>query len=174
MDSPWYAEEGGEEVAPWIYEKGKDQTFRYIATLELRGTLACVRLCGNQRDHGGALITMSDGTDNLGNSYVAHKPMTTKFPLCVILMQPCLDMNRKGSALDLDWVRRDSNQIADDLCNGIVKDFSPQYRKRFIISDLVEMEELRREGKDMYEALTLFISARKAEDGSSRGRMKPP
>ena len=83
-------------------------------------------------------------------------------------------MNRKSAALDLDRVRRDNSQIADGLSNGIVKDFSPQYRKRFIISDLVEMEELRREGKDMYEALTLFISARKAEDGSSRGRKRPP
>ena len=174
MDSPWYAEEVSEEVAPWLYEKGKDQTFRYIATLELLGTLACVRLFGDQHDHGGALITMSGSTDNLGNSYVVHKLMTTKFPLCVILMQLCLDLNRKGAALDLDWVRRDNNQIADDLSNGIVKDFSPQHRKRFIISDLVEMEELRREGKDMYEALTLSKSARKAEDGSSRGRKRPP
>ena len=49
---------------------------------------------------------------------------------------------------------RDNNQVAYDLSNGMVKDFSPQHRKRFIISDLVKMKELCREGKDMYEALT--------------------
>ena len=79
MDSPWYAEEASEEVAPWLYEKGEDEAFRYIATLELLGTLACVRLFGNQQDHGGALITRSGSTDTLGNSYVVRKLMTTKF-----------------------------------------------------------------------------------------------
>ena len=88
----------------------KDQTLWYIATIEWLGTLACVRLFGNQHDHGGAWITMGGSTDTLGNICGVHKLMTTKFLLCVILMQLGLDLNRKDAAIDVDWVRRDNGQ----------------------------------------------------------------
>ena len=101
MDSPWYAVEVGEEVAPWIYERGKDQMFRWVAILELRGTLTGVILCGNQHGRRGSLITIGDSTDDLGISYVSHQPMTTKFRLDVILMQPCLT-----------WTGRDQHQTS--------------------------------------------------------------
>ena len=100
--------------------------------------------------------------------------MTTKFRRGVVPRQPGLNLHRKVTALDLDWVRRGDDQTSDDLNIGMGKDFSPRRRKNFIIRDLVEREELRREGEDMYEALTSSKSARKADDGSSRGRKRPP
>eukprot|EP00973_Karenia_brevis_P090458 12402686-Karenia_brevis.AAC.1 len=43
QDSKWFHLEVSEDTLPVVYQKGKSQAFRYIATLELLGTL-----CGMQ------------------------------------------------------------------------------------------------------------------------------
>ena len=74
-----------EDWAPWAFIK-KDLK-RTIASLELLGTLICVKLWGarmSESDRGSGYLT--GGTDNQGNSSAVSKLMSTKFPLPLLLM----------------------------------------------------------------------------------------
>ena len=65
-----YAMEVREDWAPWAFIK-KDLK-RTIASLELLGTLLCVKLWGaRMKESGRGSGHLTGGTDNQGNSYAA-------------------------------------------------------------------------------------------------------
>ena len=43
--------------------------------------------------------------------------MTTKFPSTLTLMELAEELSAKNCELQLQWIRRDLNQLADDLTN---------------------------------------------------------
>ena len=45
-DVPWFSLKLCPTTAAWAFERGRDQAFRVIATLELLTTLFCVRASG--------------------------------------------------------------------------------------------------------------------------------
>ena len=57
-------------------------------------------------------------TDNLGNTYVLSKLMSSKFPLIVILAELAAQLRSRGMGLRLGWAPRDQNEEADALTNG--------------------------------------------------------
>ena len=69
----------------------------------------------------------SAGTDNLGNTAVASKLLTTKFPLCIFLMELVVQLQAQGAELHLHWLPRLQNVEADQLTNG---DFTGSVRVR--------------------------------------------
>ncbi|CAE7451815.1 unnamed protein product, partial [Symbiodinium sp. CCMP2456] len=82
----WYALEVLESWAPWAFIK-KDLK-RAIASLELLGTLICVKLWGERmKQRGKGQGHLTGGTDNQGNSYAVSKLMSTRFPLPLLLME---------------------------------------------------------------------------------------
>ena len=89
-----------------------------ITSFELLASLICVMLFTGITVKGRGSITITGGTDNEGNSYVIKKQMTTKYTLCVILMELSAQIQSKGLFLDLNWRRRDRNIEADALSNG--------------------------------------------------------
>ena len=112
----WYAMEVREDWAPWAFIK-KDLK-RTIASLELLGTLFCVKLWGTRmRESGRGSGYLTGGTDNQGNSYAVSKLMSTKFPLPLLLMELSETLRKEEQYLDLTWVPREKNQWADDLTN---------------------------------------------------------
>ena len=66
--------------------------------------------------------------DNRGNAYVVSKLMSTKFPLCAILLELLEQLDARGSWFKLALAPRDQNQEADALTNGHYHDFSPGNR----------------------------------------------
>jgi hypothetical protein len=150
QQSPWFAEEVTEEDAPWLFREGIGQAFRKIAALEMIATTACVRLFGNSEGHQGKTIKMVGETDNKGNSHVIAKLLTTKFPLCAVLMQLTIDLGRRGIDLDLAWVPREENVLADALSNGVTEGMDPSLRRRFSIKDLSTLTQLLEAGELLY------------------------
>ena len=67
-------------------------------------------------------------TDNVGNSYVVGKLMSTEFPICAVLMELAEQHGMSGSRLRLEWAARDQNQESDALTHGDVQQFRPEYR----------------------------------------------
>ena len=67
-------------------------------------------------------------TDNRGNTFVLNKLMTTKFPLCCVLMELAARMRATSTILDLSWAPRLVNQEADALTNGDTRGFDPGRR----------------------------------------------
>ena len=96
----WYAMEVCEDWAPWAFIKKNLK--RTIASLELLGTLLCVKLWGaRMKESGRGSGYLTGGTDNQGNSYAVSKLMSTKFPLPLLLME----LSGKGSSA---WIFRGS------------------------------------------------------------------
>ena len=56
-------------------------------------------------------------TDNKSNESLVRKGMTAKFSATLILMELTEELASKNSQLELSWLRRDRNQLADDLTN---------------------------------------------------------
>ena len=67
-------------------------------------------------------------TDNIGDSYVVARLMTTKFPLAAVLMELVEQLAARESWLRLAWVPRQQNVEADALTNGCYDGFNPDLR----------------------------------------------
>jgi hypothetical protein len=152
--SRWFAVELTPITAPWAVCKG--MPFRTIAALELFASLLSVLFLVNDshKDHE-AVLLLSGATDNLGNESVLKRCMTTKFPLCIILMELASQMESKGLQLSLDWCRRDTKVEADSLTNGDYSLFNPSCR---VEVDLVSvnwhvLSWLQSEAQSLYEQI---------------------
>ena len=66
--------------------------------------------------------------DNQSNEALLRKAMTTKFPSTLILMELAEELSAKNCELQLQWIRRDLNQLADDLTNENFASFDPNFR----------------------------------------------
>ena len=56
------------------------------------------------------------------------KAMTTKFPSCLVLLELTEKLADKKCDLCLTWIRRDLNQLTDDLTNEKFDSFDPEFR----------------------------------------------
>ena len=56
--------------------------------------------------------------------------MTTKYPPMLMLMEMAMaeELSHKNCELQLQWIRRDINQLADDLTNEEFKEFDSDLR----------------------------------------------
>ena len=62
-------------------------------------------------------VAMKGSTDNQSNESLLKKFMTSKFPSTLILMELAEELTAKRCELKLHWLKRDDNQLADDLTN---------------------------------------------------------
>ena len=112
----WFSEEITADWAGWL--KLRKDPKRLNASLELLATLVAVKLWMPYNPKGSSAKCWIRGkTDNLGNSYAVAKWMSTKFPLTVLVMELSESLRLGNCCLTLDWLRRDKNQLADDLSN---------------------------------------------------------
>ena len=81
----WFAANITRTSCPWVFARG--EPFRPIAASELLGTLLCWLAIGKDTSHKGPGMSFSGSTDNKGNAHVIDRLLTTKFPLCAILME---------------------------------------------------------------------------------------
>ena len=123
--SRWFALKVTPDWAPWAFIKKNPQ--RVIASLELLGTVLGVMRFSDRWVKGcrGTMVGRAI-TDNMGNSFVVAKQMSTKFPLTLLLMELTEWLKEKDLMLDLHWVPRDQNEEADELSNMDPKNFSEE------------------------------------------------
>ena len=118
MDKTW---------APWAFSKSSPN--KVIAALELLATLIGVKLFVRESDSRQATRMAIRGyTDNQSNEALIKRSMTTKFPSCLILMEMAEELSAKRCDMQLTWIRRDLNQLADDLTNEKFDSFDSQFR----------------------------------------------
>ena len=102
---------------------------KVIAALELLATLVGVRLWVPDGDaKKTSRVAIRGYTDNQSNESLLRKAMTTKFPSTLILMELAEELSAKNCELQLQWIRRDLNQLADDLTNENFASFDPNFR----------------------------------------------
>jgi len=126
----WFSEEVPRSWADWMTYKRDPK--RVIATLELLASVVAVKLWMPQgREHIKATCCLKGMTDNLGNTFAISKWMSTKFPLTIFVMELSETLRRGNCTLSLGWLRRDKNQLADDLTNLAFKKIDMEFRVRW-------------------------------------------
>ena len=178
-ESKWFAVQITPGNAPWAFWAG--EAFRTIASLELFASLLCLMIFAPEDDSFGVLRFTGE-TDNRGNSFVVQKLMSTKYPLNVVLMELAMQLHQKGIALNLEWVRRELNQEADDLSNFRFDDFQKENRIevdldsfKFILLDefMKSTGELYKKVASAREAKKRDLAARGAPSIQTKGKKRP-
>ena len=124
------------ETTPWAFFR-ENEAYRTIASLELFATLLCVMMFVEvQASKVNSMMFFTGVTDNQGNEALVHKNMTTKFPLYIVLLELTEQLQARRLGLDLRWQKRDLNQAADNLSNGIFEDFDLSLRLNPCLSNL--------------------------------------
>ena len=111
-------------------------------------------------------VAIKGYTDNQSNESLLKKFMTSKFPSTLILMELAEELAAKRCELKLYWLRRDENQLADDLTNEKFDSFDKEFRIPLKGTDIQWriLDKLTRSAESFYQELR----ARKDE-----GRAKP-
>ena len=162
----WFSEELTHLEAPQFFMSG--EPYRAIASLELLATLVAVLLFEPGEGSSGS-FSCSAGTDNMGNSHLTSRWLTTSFPLVAVLMELAIVLHSKSLDLSLHWLPRLQNALADSLTNGDFKDFDPKLRLRFSFASYqgLILKEMLGAGSDLYGELASMGSKKRA--ASSKG-----
>ena len=162
----WFSLRLDRHTAPWAYQAG--EPFRTIAALELLGTLASLKAFPEREARPGdqRRFLISAGTDNLGNRHLVTRFLTTKFPICIVLMQLAWILHEMGLDLRLDWIPRLQNREADALTNLDFSGFDPDKRVHLRPEDLLEEEFklLMEKGSALYKEIRETKAKRKSAD----------
>ena len=115
-------------------------------------------------DGGVVTLTGTGITDNKWNSYVVARMLSTKFPLCAILMELAEQLDSRGSWLKQAWCPREQNIEADALTNGDFHQFSPENRIEMNPAEMkwVILEEMLEAGGSMEQELRRLREEKKA------------
>ena len=170
--SPWFAVQLNPLNAPWAFSKG-GQPFRVIAALELLATtlaLALFSAARPERFTAPSTAVVSGWTDNRGSTFAVDRLMTTKFPLCCVVMELASQLERAGLRLGLRWVPREWNKEADALTNGDLSVFSNSLRVQVDVATMkwLVLPELLSEGLRFQDE----VAAVRAELGSGKRAKK--
>ena len=173
-DAKWFALSLDRRNAPWAFTRG--EAFRTIASLELLGILVGIMVLlpledFRKEDFLGTL-TMSCGTDNLGNTFLLDKLLTTKYPLGVVLMEVAFQCRIRGATFRANWVPRLQNEEADALTNLEFRHFSSKNRIHVELETLSfgVLDRLFQVGDDYIEQLA---DLKRATDRDKKaGRLK--
>ena len=161
----WFSMELDRKSAPWAFVKG--EPFRSIASLELTAVLVAVKLFCSEKNWRGAraVLTLTAYTDNVSNTYVLKKYMSSKFPLSVILLELAAQLKSAGLELDLGWVPRDQNVPADSLTNELFDGFDESKRIKVNFSDLewIVMDELMEKAAELDSEVKLAKTSKEAK-----------
>jgi len=177
----WFSIRLTKKNAAWAFEGG--EPFRKIASLELMGTLLCILAFppGDRAREGTPLITFTATTDNLGNKAALAKLMTTKFPLCAVMMELTSTLAKQGRSLRLHWAPREQNVEADELSNEKCHRFDRGRRVEVepLLADMKLFTKIVKYGRGLYAEIADAKKEKKATKdrgsapkGSRRSREK--
>ena len=108
---------------------------------------------------------MKGYTDNQSTESLLKKFMTSKFPSTLIFRELAEELTAKRCELKLQWLRRDDNQLADDLTNEKLDAFDMDSR----IS--LKGEDMKRWILDkLMAAADSFLQELKARKGDKRAK----
>jgi len=153
--SPWFFVALNDEVAPWAYEKDR-KPFRVVASLEALAVLVAVltltEQAGGRNRRGTVMLPLL--TDNRGNSFALTRLMSTKYPLCLLVMELATVLEERGLAMTAEWAPREWNSEADALTNMKFDGFNEAHRVHFDMraQPWRVFDKLLQDGREFYAA----------------------
>ena len=136
-DAKWFSVSLTRKSAPWAF--ARREPFRAIAAIELLASLLGLMYLvpeGEAAGESSAVLTLSCGTDNQGNSFLLDRMLTTKYPLGIVLMELAHQMRKRRLILRAKWLPRLQNEEADALTNLDFRHFAPQNRIHVNLEDM--------------------------------------
>ena len=174
-DSPWFAVKITPDNAPWAFQRD-GKAYRVIATLEALGLLLALLAFGPREslNNTALKIQVPALTDNKENGYVINKLMTTRFPLCTIVMALAAQAEMRGVRMEAEWTPRELNQEADDLSNFLTGRFDPHKEVKINLKgqSWLVLPELLAAGQQFHEQKAREAEQRKVEELHGRRRRK--
>jgi hypothetical protein len=159
-ESRWFEVTLTRDNAAWAFEKD-GEPFRVIAPLEALGTI--IGFCIFGPPHGGkdprrATSELLGFTDNRGNTFSLVKLMTTRYPLCCLVMEFAAQQESRSTRVDLKWAPRERNEEADILTRRDFTGFNLELRVPFDVTTYpwIVLNELLKEGKEFYEEVRIM------------------
>ena len=115
------------------------------------------------------LVDVNLFTDNMGNSDIARKNLTTKMPVAAILMELNLIAEVRGLVIDVSWVPRLQNEEADALTNADFRLFTPSNRVHIDLEkiEFIALQKLLQVYEDYEEKLKEQKQKRKEQPTSA-------
>jgi hypothetical protein len=168
--SRWFSVSLSRDSAPWAYCRG--EPFRAIAALEALGVLLALLAFSGEVAHDQDVALLIPGvTDNRGNAYVLDRLMSTRFPLCAVVMELAAQMEKKNARVALDWCPRELNVEADALANGDASLFDANLRVPLDLTniDWIVLDKLMKHGEEQ----ELAKRSRPPPAPKAGGRKKP-
>ena len=165
----WYSVRLDRKNAPWAFSRG--EPFRTIAALELYATLVSyVVFSPNWPAATRGAVLLSGTTDNLGNTFILSRMMTSKFPALVILTELAARLRQDNAELQLAWAPRDQNEEADSLTNEHFEDFDEARRIDFnpLAVEWLVLNDMLAVSEEINEVV------KQRRSGSEKGGEAPP
>lgn len=152
----WFYLELDEHNASWVFEQGKEEAYRVIASLELLGTLVGLELF--TRDLAGqrleTWVRFKAVTDNQGNSYAVTRMATTRYPLCCVMMQLAHIARIRRLKLQAQWESRDKNALADRISKGDFTGLNESKRLAVNLEVFDVMKRMLASGRALYDEVS--------------------
>lgn len=188
LRAKWFCVQLSPKLTPWAYERtsaaGVPEPFPVVASLELLPVLVAVMVfCPLRREvKTEAEVGCYAGTDSQVNQFVVEKFLTTRFPLCVILMQLASQLDARGLNLKLNWRPREKNIEAEALINFDFTGFRTENRLEVNFEELefLCLRELFEKGAEYLEELawrkmqSSLIKLRPRREPKGRLRLQQP
>ena len=166
-EARWFSVVLTRATAPWAFSRG--EPYRTIAALELYGTLLCVLAFSDRWPSSSAgRVKLVGTTDNLGNSWILSRLMSTKFPMLLVLGELAVQLRDRNLQLHLEWAPRLQNEEADALTNS---DFSMFREENRVSIDPAKLSlKILPQLERVAEELHSDIVRRRAEKGTRSAR----
>jgi hypothetical protein len=123
----WFTLELTKERCPWGFGKAPK---RRISSFELLGTALLIRLIAASAGRGATATTVTGITDSECNAYAMLRSYSKKLPAAWMHMQLSYWCQRYGMWPAVSHRRRELNQWADDLSNGLTEGWNPELEWR--------------------------------------------
>ena len=123
---PWFSLEVTRDWALGFFQGEPKQGHRLA---RVAATLIGVKLwVPDSKDRQVSKLAIRGYTDNQSNEALVKKAMTSSFLSTLILLELAEELAFKSCELGLTWIRRDANQLADDLTYENFKELSTDFR----------------------------------------------
>jgi hypothetical protein len=171
--SRWFEVTLTRENASWAFEKD-GEPFRVIASLEALATIIGFIIFGPPPGGETPRRTTSEllgFTDNRGNTFSLVKLMTTRYPLCCLVMEFAAQQESRSTKVDLRWAPRERNEEADILTRRDFRGFAEGLRVPFDVATYpwLVLDDLLNSGKSFYDEMDqLKLNRREKEKEGGR------
>ena len=117
-----------------------------------------------------ATMTVQGFGDNRGSKYALSHLQSSKFPLCVLVMELSAQLEARAQRLEMTWIPREGSVAADRLSNGDCRGFDETNLVQFHIQhqNWLALNDLIAAGQSM----SLEREKRKNEQKTVSGKLK--